>query len=59
MTQDVIKKGNLEYRKRQKSSGTYYQAVLVQCPVCGEKFNHGNDRIYHLRTQHTAADFGL
>ena len=59
MSQKIITKGNLEYRERKKSTGTYFQAVLVRCPLCGEEFDHGNERIYHLRTAHTLEEWGL
>ena len=58
MSQDVIVKGNLEYRKRKQSSGERYQAVLVRCPVCGYEFTHGPSRVAHLN-DHSPEDFGL
>jgi len=55
----IIRKGNLEYRERVcNSPGTFFNVVLLRCPVCGYEFN-GQDRPSHLLHEHTPEDFGL
>jgi hypothetical protein len=60
MTQNVIRKGNLEYRERKPSaSGTEMQPVLVQCPICGKEFRDNVNKPFHFLNEHTPSDFGL
>ena len=59
MSEKIIRKGNLEYRERKKSNGTTMEATLVCCPLCGEDFDHGNERVHHLRNAHSLEDWGL
>ena len=57
MSQKVIRKGNLEYRERKNSTGTFWGPVLVECPVCGYEFTK-NDRATHI-SEHSPEDFNL
>lgn len=58
MSQDIITKGNLEYRERQAGKGTEFKPVLVRCPVCEQPFKKGMHRSSHIAT-HQPEEFGL